>query len=100
MAQPFFSYILECADGSFYVGRTDDLERRVSQHQTGIGGDWTAARLPVKLVWSQEFTTREEAKESERRLKGWSRAKKTALIRGEFDLLRSLSSRARPLRDN
>ncbi len=98
MAQPFFAYMLECGDGSFYVGHTDNLATRVSQHQAGIGSQWTASRLPVRLVWSQEFGAREEAKETERQLKGWSRAKKVALMRGELDLLRVLSSRARGAR--
>jgi predicted GIY-YIG superfamily endonuclease len=95
MPQPFFAYILECRDRSFYVGHTDNLGKRLSEHEAGIGSDWTAARLPVRLAWSQEFSTREEAKEIERQLKGWSRAKKAALIGGDFALLRRLASRAR-----
>jgi predicted GIY-YIG superfamily endonuclease len=95
MDRPFFAYVLVCADGSFYVGHTDDLETRLSQHQAGRGCAWTASRLPVRLVWFQEFSTRDEAKETERRLKGWSRAKKAALIQGDFDLLRRLSSRTK-----
>jgi predicted GIY-YIG superfamily endonuclease len=96
MDRPFFAYILECADGSFYVGHTDDLDKRLSQHQGGFGCAWTASRLPVRLVWFQEFATREEARETEHRLKGWSRAKKAALVRGDFNLIRDLSRRARP----
>jgi predicted GIY-YIG superfamily endonuclease len=95
MTQPFFAYILECGDGSYYVGHTDDLARRVSQHHAGVGCAWTASRLPARLVWSQEFCTREEAKETERQLKGWSRAKKIALVRGDFELLHALASRAK-----
>jgi predicted GIY-YIG superfamily endonuclease len=98
MDRPFFAYILVCADGSFYVGHTDDLETRLSQHQSGCGSSWTALRLPVRLVWSQEFATREEARETEHQIKGWSRAKKAALAQGDFDLIHDLSRRARPLR--
>ena len=96
---PFFSYILQCGDGSFYVGHTDDLEKRVLEHQAGIGCTWTTTRLPVRLVWSQEFSTREEARETERQLKGWSRAKKTSLIQGDFGLLHILASRHRSPRE-
>jgi len=96
MDRPFFAYVLACGDGSFYVGHTDDLETRLSQHQAGCGCSWTGSRQPVRLVWSQEFATRDEAKEIERQLKGWSRAKKATLAKGEFDLLHDLSCRARP----
>ena len=81
----FWAYILHCRGGAFYVGHTDDLERRIAQHETGAIKGFTADRLPVKLVWSQEFSTRYEAKEAERRLKGWSRAKKMALIRDDWE---------------
>jgi len=77
----FWAYMLHCRGGAFYVGHTDDLERRFAQHESGAIKGFTSDRLPVKLVWSQEFGTRFEAKEAERRLKGWSRAKKMALIR-------------------
>jgi predicted GIY-YIG superfamily endonuclease len=96
MDRPFFAYVLACGDGSFYVGHTDDLETRLSQHQAGCGCAWTASRQPVRLVWSQEFSTREEAREAERQLKGWSRAKKAALGKGELNLLPALSCRVRP----
>jgi predicted GIY-YIG superfamily endonuclease len=98
MDRPFFTYLLACSDGSFYVGHTDDLETRLSQHRSGCGCAWTASRQPVRLVWSQEFATREEARETERQLKGWSRAKKAALAIGDFNLIRDLSRRTRPLR--
>lgn len=80
----FWAYMLHCRGGRFYVGHTDDLERRMSEHQSGLIKGFTADRLPVKLVWSQEFATHLEAKEAERQLKGWSRAKKMALIRGDW----------------
>jgi LAO/AO transport system kinase len=82
--KPFFTYMLRCADGSFYVGHTDDLERRIAQHQAGeIPGCYTQDRRPVEHVWSGEAMTREEALAFERRIEGWSRAKKEALIEGD-----------------
>ena len=76
-----YVYILECADGSYYVGSTQDLERRIEEHQAGlIPKAYTASRRPVRLVWSQAFPTHDEAFNWERRLKGWSHAKKFALI--------------------
>ena len=81
----FWAYMLHCRGGAFYVGHTDNLERRIVQHETGAIEGFTAKRLPVKLVWSQEFTTRFEAKEAERQLKGWKRAKKMALVRGDWN---------------
>jgi predicted GIY-YIG superfamily endonuclease len=81
----FWAYMLHCRGGAFYVGHTDDLERRVAQHEMGAIKGFTSDRLPVQLVWSQEFPTRFEAKEAEHRLKGWSRAKKMALIRGDWE---------------
>ena len=82
---PFCAYMLHCRGGAFYTGHTDDLERRIAQHKAGEGGSFTSERLPVELVWSQEFGTRDEAKEAEIRVKELSRAKKLALIRGNWD---------------
>lgn len=89
MARPFFAYILRCSDGSFYVGHTDELERRLAEHETGAGSGYTASRQPVHLVWFQEFPTREEAKVVEAQLKKWSRRKKEALIGGRMEELRA-----------
>jgi LAO/AO transport system kinase len=83
--RPFFVYMLHCADGSYYVGHTDDLERRVAQHQVGEIPGYTHERRPLTLVWSQETGTREEALTAERRIKGWARAKKEALIAGDWN---------------
>ncbi|GAA4718261.1 GIY-YIG nuclease family protein [Sphingomonas lutea] len=83
----FWAYILRCSDGRYYTGHTDNLERRIAEHQTGGFCDFTSRRLPVELVWSQEFTTRAEALDAERRIKPWSRAKKEALIRGDWAAL-------------
>jgi len=76
--------MLHCNAGRFYVGHTEDLEFRIAQHETGAIKGFTSSYLPVKLVWSQEFSTRYEALAAERQIKGWSKAKKLALIRGDW----------------
>ena len=81
----FYAYILKCADGLYYTGHTDDLERRIGQHQSGLIKGFTSSRLPVTLMWAQDFPTRYEALEAELKIKGWSQAKKEALIRGDWD---------------
>ena len=80
----FWVYILKCADGSYYTGHTDNLEKRISEHQAGITEGYTSTRLPIRLVFSQECPTRLEALASERQIKGWSRKKKEAMIRGDW----------------
>lgn len=80
----FWTYILHCADGSYYTGHTDNLERRIAQHQAGEFLGYTAMRRPVELAWSQEFVTREEALSAEMQIKGWSRKKKEAMMRGDW----------------
>jgi predicted GIY-YIG superfamily endonuclease len=80
----FWIYILCCADSSYYTGHTDNLEQRIGEHQNGLCGGYTASRLPVELVFSQECTTREEALTAERQIKGWSRKKKEAMMRGDW----------------
>lgn len=74
--KPFWVYILKCSDNSYYTGHTDDLETRIGQHQAGVCDSYTATRLPIQLVWSQEFVTREEALSAEMQIKGWSRKRK------------------------
>ena len=81
----FWCYMLHCRGGAFYVGHTDDLERRINEHRSGLISGFSSRRLPVELVWSEYFQTRDEAKDCERKLKGWSRAKKLALIRGDWE---------------
>lgn len=80
----FSTYMLKCVDESYYIGHTDNLERRIGMHDQGTIPGYTTARRPVKLVWSQDFATREEALAAERQIKGWSRAKKEALVRGDW----------------
>ena len=89
----FWAYMLRCADGRYYTGHTDNLECRVAQHQAGGYCAFTSRRRPVALVWSQAFPTRIEALEVERQIKPWSRAKKEALIQGDWE---ALSYFARP----
>jgi len=88
-------YILLCSDGSYYTGshRGPDVAKRVAEHQDGFGGDYTRRRRPVQLVWSQEFRWIIDAIAFERQAKGWSRAKKEALIRGEWDMLKERARR-------
>ena len=87
----FWAYMLRCADGSYYVGHTDDLEARVGAHQSGVIKGYTHKRRPVALAWSQDFGERDEAFRAERQIKGWNRAKKEALIRGDWDAVRLIS---------
>ena len=78
-------YMLRCSDGSYYTGHTDNLESRIAQHFAGaISGCYTYSRRPLDIVFSQDFSTREEALASERKIKGWSRKKKEAMIRGDW----------------
>ena len=84
-------YILLCSDGSYYTGCTTNLEKRMNEHQSGMVKGYTSARLPVKLVYSQEFPDILYAIKAERQIKGWSKKKKEALIRGDFQLLHVLA---------
>jgi putative endonuclease len=89
-----FVYMLRCRDGSFYVGSTRaSLERRIGEHNAGTFGGYTARRRPVRLVWHQEFQRITDAIAVERQLKGWRRAKKEALARGDWDSIRALGAR-------
>jgi LAO/AO transport system kinase len=98
--KPFFVYLLRCGDGSYYCGHTDDIVLRLHQHEDGDIG-YTSTRKPVDIVWQGEFETRAGALAFELQIKGWSRAKKEALIRGDWDAIKELakstnSSRANP----
>lgn len=84
-------YILECCDGSYYTGSTNNLELRIEQHNAGEGANHTKKRLPVKLVYFEEFQRIDEAFYREKKVQGWSRKKKEALINGTFNDLHSLS---------
>ena len=86
-----YMYILECVDGSYYTGSTINLEVRVLQHQNGEGANHTKKRLPVKLVYFEEFDRIDEAFYREKQVQGWSRKKKEALINGQHEKLPLLS---------
>jgi putative endonuclease len=87
----FWTYMLKCSDGRCYTGHTDNLEHRIDQHQCGQGSQFTRTRLPVTLVWSENFGSRIEALEAERIIGGWSRAKKEAMIAGNWSLVSHLA---------
>lgn len=89
----FFVYILKCNDGSFYIGHTDDIDERISKHKNGFYEGYTKTRLPVEVVFTQQFATRDEAFNAERQIKGWSRAKKKAFISNDWNGLKNLSKR-------
>lgn len=81
----FWVYILRCADGSYYTGHTDNLEKRIGQHESGaIPSCYTFKRRPLQLVFSQDCATREEALSAEQQIKGWSRKKKEAMMQGDW----------------
>lgn len=82
----FYTYILQCSDGSFYIGHTENLENRIAQHQSGCFTGYTYKRRPVELMWSENFPSRIEALDAEKQIKGWTRGKKQALIDGDWTL--------------
>ena len=91
-----YIYILKCADGSYYTGITRrELEERVGEHNSGLIKGYTSSRLPVELVFAQEFSRGDHAIGRERQIKGWSRAKKEALIAGDFEALPGLARTAK-----
>jgi len=79
-------YILECADGSYYVGSTKDLEYRLSEHQEGKGAKYTSRRLPVKLVYCEEYERVSDAYAREKQVQNWSRVKREALINSNQEI--------------
>ena len=91
-----YVYILRCADDSYYVGSTRNLESRVDQHNSGYGAEYTKHRRPVELVFAEEFDSVADAFALEKQIQGWSRAKREALIEGRFDDLKALSKKKFP----
>ena len=87
----YWVYILLCSDGSYYTGSTSDLRKRISEHNLGIYKCYTRKRLPVRLVFSEQFDDPYNAVSAERQIKRWTRAKKKALIKRDFKLLHELS---------
>ncbi len=90
---PCFVYILACSDGSYYVGSSSDLREREHIHNEGHGAEYTAARLPVRMVYSEQHESWPAAREREAQIKKWTRAKKKALIDGDRKRLHSLAKR-------
>lgn len=86
-----FMYILECNDGSYYTGSTNNLDKRLSEHYAGFGANYTKKRLPVKLIYFEEFQRIDEAFLREKQIQNWSRAKKESLAKGELEKLVGLS---------
>ena len=88
----FYVYMLRCADGSIYTGHADNLEARLAAHRMRVFSGYTASRLPVRLIFQEQFATRDEAFARERQIKGWSRRKKLALASGDWDAVQRLSA--------
>jgi len=88
----FYIYILLCSDNSYYIGHTDDIEKRIAEHNLGEGDCYTSTRLPVEVVFVDHFATRDEALAMERQIKKWRRKKKEALIKGNWNEI-SLSAK-------
>jgi putative endonuclease len=86
-------YILKCADGSYYVGSTKNLELRLTQHQSGKGSRYTSGRLPVELVYDEEYDRVVDAYAREKQIQNWGRAKREALINGQVELLHPLAKK-------
>ena len=88
-----YVYILECADGTYYTGSTTNMERRYSEHQSGNGANYTKKRLPVNLVYLEEYSSIDKAFYREKQIQKWSHDKKSALIEGDLAALKSLSKK-------
>ena len=88
-----YVYILECCDGSYYTGSTKDLSNRLWEHENGKGANYTRRRLPVKLVYYEEYTRIDSAFNREKQIQGWSHNKKKALIEGKTHLLPKLAKK-------
>jgi len=81
----YYVYMLKCSDNSYYTGFTNDMERRITEHNSGMTkGTYTSTRLPVTLVWLETFTDPNQAIMVEKQIKGWSRRKKEALINEDW----------------
>ncbi|MBU2587687.1 MAG: GIY-YIG nuclease family protein [Alphaproteobacteria bacterium] len=87
----FWTYLLRCSDGSYYAGHTDNIDVRIAQHNSGQMSGYTSRRRPVTLVWCAAFPARDDAFAFERRIKGWGRAKKEALIAGDWERISQLA---------
>lgn len=88
-----YMYILECSDRTLYVGSTRDLEHRVAQHNNGEGAIYTQSRLPVRLLYFEQFDRVDDAYRREKQVQGWGRAKRLALVHGRLDRLPPLAKK-------
>ena len=86
-----YFYILKCANDLYYTGSTNNIEKRILEHQSGLGANFTRKHLPVQLVYFEEFSRIDDAFYREKQIQGWSRKKKEALINGEANLLHQLA---------
>ncbi len=93
MPKTYWVYILKCSDESYYTGSTSNIEKRISEHQNGLIKGYTSKRLPIELVFSEYFDDVYNSLTAERQVKGWTRAKKEALINGDFELLKVLAKK-------
>jgi len=89
----FFVYMLKCSDDSYYIGTTTNIEKRIAEHRAKLGGAYTSIRLPVEVVFFQPCASKDEATAAERQLKGWSRKKKEAFIKKDWEKLSTLSKK-------
>ena len=88
----YFVYMVQCSDESIYIGITNDIERRVKEHNFGLNKmSYTYIRRPVKLIFYQEFIQFVQAESFEKKIKKWSRSKKLALANNDFEALKKLS---------
>ncbi len=86
-----YTYILECADGSYYTGSTKDIERRLAEHQIGEGSNHTRKHLPVKLIYLEEYDRIDDAFYREKQIQGWGRKKKEVLMKYMSEDLKRLA---------
>jgi len=93
MQNHFHVYILKCKNGAYYTGHTDNIDKRMSEHNLGlIDKCYTKKMRPVELIFAQDFSTRDDAFCAERQIKGWSRKKKEALMRGDWQEIQELNA--------
>ena len=93
MQNHFYLYILKCANDAYYIGHTDNIDQRMSKHHLGlIDKCYTKNKRPLKLIFVQDFPTRDAAFHAERQIKGWSRKKKEAFIEGDWDRIKKLNA--------
>ena len=90
---PAYVSMLRCSDGSFYVGSTRDLAIRLHQHQIGLGAEYTSTRIPVELVWHEEYENVGLAYSREKQVQNWSRRKRLALVDGDYEDLPALAKK-------